>query len=203
MRRRRNQCSSTIVPSTTQRYTPRPEPLTCLDPLWAGGRPRLLTPDDEDLVVQTATTRPTKLGQPFTRWSIPQLAAYLRRVHGCIIRIGREALRCLLLRRGITFQRTKTWKETPDPDRDAKLDRIEQVLDRFPDRVSPSTSSDRWRSRPPRAPAGQSRASPTACRRPTTAPTASPTSTAATPWATTVCGASTGAVRAPPTPWPR
>ncbi|MFK0257940.1 hypothetical protein [Streptomyces sp. NPDC090445] len=39
----------------------------CLDPWWAGGRPHLLGPDDEDFVVQTATTRPTKLGQPFTR----------------------------------------------------------------------------------------------------------------------------------------
>jgi hypothetical protein len=39
------------------------------------------------------------------------------------------------LRRGITFQRTKTWKDSPDPERDAKLDRIEQVLERFPDRV--------------------------------------------------------------------
>ncbi|GGU02587.1 hypothetical protein GCM10010256_73200 [Streptomyces coeruleorubidus] len=45
--------------------------LACLDPRWAGGRPRLLNSDDEDLVVQTATTRPTKLGQPFTRWSLP------------------------------------------------------------------------------------------------------------------------------------
>ncbi|MFD5478536.1 hypothetical protein [Streptomyces hawaiiensis] len=43
------------------------------------------------------------------------------------IRIGREALRCLLARRGVTSQRTKTWKESPDPDRDAKLDRIEHV----------------------------------------------------------------------------
>jgi transposase len=109
--------------------------LACLDHRWAGGRPRLLTPDDEDFVVQTATTRPNKLGQPFTRWSIRKLAAYLRRVHGRVIRIGREALRCLLSRRGITFQRTKTWKESPDPDRDAKLNRIEQVLGRFPDRV--------------------------------------------------------------------
>lgn len=33
------------------------------------------------------------------------------------------------------FQRTKPWKESSDPERDAKLDRIEQVLDRFPDRV--------------------------------------------------------------------
>ncbi len=109
--------------------------LACLDPRWAGGRPRLLSDDDEDFVVQTATTRPTKLGRPFTRWSIRKLAAYLRRVHGRVIRIGREALRCLLNRRGITFQRTKTWKGSPDPERDAKLDRIEHVLERFPDRV--------------------------------------------------------------------
>ncbi|RZD70701.1 IS630 family transposase [Streptomyces albidoflavus] len=109
--------------------------LACLDPRWAGGRPRLLSTDDEDFVVQTATTRPTKLGQPFTRWSIRKLAAYLRKVHGRVIRIGREALRCLLLRRGITFQRTKTWKESPDPERDAKLDRIEHILEHFPDRV--------------------------------------------------------------------
>jgi hypothetical protein len=34
-----------------------------------------------------------------------------------VIRIGREALRCLLARRGITFQRTKTWKESPDNER--------------------------------------------------------------------------------------
>ncbi|MEU9623482.1 IS630 family transposase [Streptomyces sp. NPDC048155] len=109
--------------------------LACLNPRWAGGRPRLLSPDDEDFVVQTATTRPTKLGQPFTRWSIRKLAAYLRKVHGRVIRIGREALRCLLARRGVTFQRTKRWKESPDPERDAKLDRIEEVLERFPDRV--------------------------------------------------------------------
>jgi hypothetical protein len=27
--------------------------------------------------------------------------------------------------RGVSFQRTRTWKEPTDPDRDAKLDRIE------------------------------------------------------------------------------
>ncbi|MER7930736.1 IS630 family transposase [Streptomyces sp. NPDC096057] len=109
--------------------------LACLDPRWAGGRPRQLSPDDEDFVIQTAITRPTKLGQPFSRWSLRKLVVYLRKVHGHVIRIGREALRCLLARRGVTFQRTKTWKESPDPDREAKLDRIEEVLARFPDRV--------------------------------------------------------------------
>ncbi|WP_329437949.1 IS630 family transposase [Streptomyces canus] len=109
--------------------------LACLDPRWAGGRPRQLSDDDEDFVIATATTRPTKLGQPFTRWSLRKLVGYLRKVHGRVIRIGREALRSLLARRGVTFQRTKTWKESPDPEREAKLDRIEEVLDRFPDRV--------------------------------------------------------------------
>jgi transposase len=109
--------------------------LACLDPQWAGGRPRLLSPDQEDLVVATATTRPTKLDQPFTRWSIRKLAAYLRTIAGGAIRISREALRCLLARRGITFQRTKTWKESTDPDRDTKLDRIEHVIEQFPDRT--------------------------------------------------------------------
>ncbi|WP_318552293.1 IS630 family transposase [Kitasatospora fiedleri] len=109
--------------------------LACLDPRWAGGRPRLISTDDEDFVVRTATTRPTRLGRPFTRWSIHKLLAYLRKVHGRVIRISREALRRLLARRSITFQRTKTWKESSDPERDAKLDRIEHVLEHFPDRT--------------------------------------------------------------------
>jgi transposase len=109
--------------------------LACLDPQWAGGRPRLLNDDDEEFVAATATTRPARLGQPFTRWSIRKLAAYLRQLPGRTIRIGREALRALLARRGITFQRTKTWKESPDPDFEAKLNRIEWALTLRPERT--------------------------------------------------------------------
>lgn len=76
------------------------------------GRPRLLGDDDEVFVIQTATTRPVKLGHPFACWSIRKLTAYLCKVHGRVIRIGREALRMLLKRHGISFQRTKTWKES-------------------------------------------------------------------------------------------
>ncbi|MFI9244052.1 helix-turn-helix domain-containing protein [Streptomyces sp. NPDC053086] len=109
--------------------------LACLDPRWAGGRHRLPTPDEEDFVIQTAATRPTKLGKPFTRWSIRNLADHLRCNIARTIRIGREALRLLLARRGITFQRTKTWKESTDPDFDAKLERIEYALNERPDRT--------------------------------------------------------------------
>lgn len=109
--------------------------LACLDPQWAGGRPRLLSDDEEAFVVQTATTRPAKLGQPFTRWSIRKLTAYLQALPSHAIRIGREALRTLLARRGVTFQRTTTWKESPDPDFEAKLDRIEYALTQRPERT--------------------------------------------------------------------
>nr|WP_235433311.1 IS630 family transposase [Protofrankia coriariae] len=109
--------------------------LACLDPRWAGGRPRLLRPDDEDFVVATATARPARLGLPFTHWSLRKLVAYLRRAPGRVIRIGRETLRALLARRGVSVQRTKTWKESPDPAREVKLDRIERVCAQTPDRV--------------------------------------------------------------------
>lgn len=89
--------------------------LACLDPRWAGGRPGQLSSDDEDVVIQTATTRPTKLDQPFNRWSLRKLVAYLRKVHGRVIRIGREALRSLLARRGVTFQRTQDMEGIPRP----------------------------------------------------------------------------------------
>jgi transposase len=109
--------------------------LACLDPQWAGGRPRRISPEDEAFIVETASTRPETLDQPFTRWSLRKLAAYLARNPHRPVRIGRERLRQFLHQHGITFQRTKTWKESTDPDRDAKLARIEEVTTRFPDRV--------------------------------------------------------------------
>jgi hypothetical protein len=51
-----------------------------------------------------------------------------------VVRIGPERLRQILHGRHISFQRTRTWKESADPDKDAKLDRIEHVTSRFPDR---------------------------------------------------------------------
>jgi hypothetical protein len=50
------------------------------------------------------------------------------------VRIGRERLRQILHARHISFQRTRTWKESADPDKDAKLDRIEDVTSKFPGR---------------------------------------------------------------------
>jgi transposase len=108
--------------------------LSCLDPKWAGGRPRLITPEDIEFIAKTATTRPEKLGQPFTRWSIRKLVKYLADNKVRKVKLSRERLRQILEDKQITFQRTKTWKESNDPQKDAKLERIEQVLSLCPDR---------------------------------------------------------------------
>ncbi len=64
--------------------------------------------------------------------------------------LSRESVRRLLRQRRISFQHTKTWKESPDPDFDAKKDRILDLYDHPPDNggCSASTSSDPSTSSP-------------------------------------------------------
>jgi transposase len=121
--------------------------LAALDPRWAGGRPRLISDGDIEVIVTAARTRPEKPVQPFTWWSLRKLAGYLAGL-GRPVRIGRERLRQPLHERGISFQRTRTWKESTDPDRDAKLDRIEYVTSACPDRCFASGQSGPLSIRP-------------------------------------------------------
>jgi transposase len=108
--------------------------LAALDPRWAGGRPRQISDEDVEFIVVTARTRPTALGRPFTHWSLRKLAGYLAGNTVRRITIGRERLRQILGERGISFQRTRTWKTSNDVEFNAKLDRIEHVTGHFLDR---------------------------------------------------------------------
>jgi transposase len=108
--------------------------LAALDPHWAGGRPRLISDDDEEFIVATAKKRPEVVGRPFTHWSLRKLVDYLADNPARIVKISRERLRVLLHQRRISLQRTRTWKESKDPDKDTKLDRIEHVTSEFFDR---------------------------------------------------------------------
>jgi len=108
--------------------------LAALDPRWAGGRPRLISDDEREFIIATAKTRPVTLGRPFTHWSLRKLTDYLARNRVRTVKVGRERLRQILREHGISFQRTRTWKESKDPDKDAKLDRIEYVTSCFLDR---------------------------------------------------------------------
>ena len=176
--------------------------LAALDPRWAGGRPRLISDGDIGVIVAAARTRPEKLGLPFTHWSLRKLAGYLAGRDRPVL-VSRERLRQLLHARGISFQRTRTWKESTDPDRDAKLDRIEYVTSACPDRCFASGQFGPLSIRPCRGVCRAPRKRPPGCARLIIAPTASATSMAATARAMTSCGASPASIRAPVTPWPR
>jgi transposase len=108
--------------------------LPALDPNWAGGRPRRITTADEDFIVATVRTRPEKLARPFTRWSTRKLVGYLADNPVRRVLVGRERLRQYLHEHQISFRRTRTWKESTDSERAIKLDRIEEVSTRFPQR---------------------------------------------------------------------
>ena len=152
--------------------------LAALDPQWAGGRPRLISDGDIAFIVTTATTRPTSLGLPCTRWSVRQLGTYLARCHARRIVIGRERLRQILREQGVSLQRTRTWKESTDPNKEAKLDRIEYVTSRFPDRCFAFDQFGPLSIRPCQGSTWTRRSHPIRLPRPTPAPTASATSMA-------------------------
>jgi hypothetical protein len=103
----------------------------------------------------------------------------------------------LLTRRGVTFQRTKTWKGSPDPDREAKQDRIEEVLDRFADRVFAFDEFGPLGIRPTAGSGWAAQKRPDQVPATNTAHTGCATSTAAIRWATIACGVSTTEGRVP------
>ena len=92
-----------------------------LRPRFGGGRPRRISTDDEQRIVAVAGARPSTLGVPYTRWSLSKLSRYLA---GQGIAVSAAHLGRILARNGISLQRTRSWKQSPDPDYAAKAARI-------------------------------------------------------------------------------
>jgi transposase len=92
-----------------------------LRPRFRGGRPRRISIDDEARIVAVAGARPDTLGVPYTRWSLAKLSRYLR---GQGIEVSPAQLGRILARNGISLQRTRSWKQSPDPDYAAKAARV-------------------------------------------------------------------------------
>jgi transposase len=105
--------------------------LDSLRPEYRGGRPRRITADQRKRIVAVAGARPDTLGEPFTRWSLPKLAAYLREREIC--EISPAHLGRVLAAAGLSFQRTRSWKASPDPDYEAKAARVLSLYERCPD----------------------------------------------------------------------
>lgn len=92
-----------------------------LRPHHRGGRPRRISIDDEQRIVAVAGARPDTLGVPYTRWSLAKLSRYLGE-QGIVVspaQLGR-----ILARNGISLQRTRSWKQSPDPDYAEKAARV-------------------------------------------------------------------------------
>ncbi len=97
-------------------------PMASLDPQWAGGRGRRITTDDEAFIVETARTRPRKLAQPFTRWSVRKLAAYLADNPTRVVDVSRERLRVL----GAALASSAAARELQQASRGAPVPRLLQ-----------------------------------------------------------------------------
>ena len=134
------------------------------------GRPSRLTPHELQLLKRTAQKRPTDVGLPFTNWSMTKLHDYLiKRRH--FPAVSAEWLRQLLRRADVSWQRTKTWKQSHDPDFKAKKSGFWRCMPNVPnaEQSFAMINSVRWNSVPYPANVGPASASRNAIVPPTPA----------------------------------
>jgi transposase len=94
-----------------------------LYPRYAGGRPPTFTLPQRQAIKKIALSRPTDHDLPFSTWSLAKLADFLV-AEGVVDDISHEGLRVLLHQEGVSFQAIKTFKQSNDPDFEAKKNRI-------------------------------------------------------------------------------
>jgi len=83
------------------------------------GRPPLFTEEMHTIIAEYALCPPQVVGQPFTRWTLEKLRRFLIQ-RKLVKSIGLQTLARILEAKKVRLQRTKTWKESNDPDFDAK-----------------------------------------------------------------------------------
>ena len=96
--------------------------MASLDPEYRGGRPRRITSEQRRQAVAVAGARPDTEGVALTRWSLPRLADHL--AESGLVEISAAHLGRVLAEAGLSFQRTRTWKASPDPDYETKAARV-------------------------------------------------------------------------------
>ena len=94
-----------------------------LAPKYTGGRPPKFTLPERRAIKKVALSRPQDHDLPFSTWSLSKLAEFLV-AEGVVDDISHEGLRVLLREEGVPFQVIKTWKQSNDPDFEAKKNRI-------------------------------------------------------------------------------
>ena len=99
-----------------------------LVPRYAGGRPPTFTLPQRRQIKKIALSRPADHGLPFSTWSLSKLAEFLV-AEGVVDDISHEGLRVLLHEEGVSFQVIKTFKQSNDPDFEAKKNRVLELYD--------------------------------------------------------------------------
>ena len=99
-----------------------------LYPKYAGGRPPTFTLPQRQAIKKIALARPQDHDVPFSTWSLSKLAEFLV-AEGVVDDISHEGLRVLLREEGVLFQVIKTWKQSNDPDFEAKKNRVLELYD--------------------------------------------------------------------------
>jgi transposase len=107
-----------------------------LYPKYSGGRPPTFTLPQRQQVKKIALSRPVDHGLPFSTWSLTKLAEFLV-AEGVVDDISHEGLRDLLRKEGVSFQVIKTFKQSNDPDFEAKKNRVLELYDIADAKVEP------------------------------------------------------------------
>jgi transposase len=93
--------------------------LASLAPRYGGGRPAEITPEQKAEIVEIALMPPQILGLPFTQWSLAKLQTEVLR-RKIVKSISPEWLRQILKEHKVSYQRTRTWKQSNDPQLEVK-----------------------------------------------------------------------------------
>src|SRR3954462_282207 len=109
-----------------------------LYPKYAGGRPPTFTLPQRQAIKKIALFRPADHGLPFSTGSLTKLADFLD-AGGVVDDISHEGLRVLLRKEEVSFQAIKTWKQSTDPDFEAKKNRVLELYDIAECKAEPGT----------------------------------------------------------------
>lgn len=96
-------CSTSTIDRVRRAYLR--EGVAGLVPVKPSGRPSRATPEFLAALAEAVRTPPSDLGYGFTTWSVPRLAAHLKKV--AKVGFGEDQLRRLLHREGFSVQRPK------------------------------------------------------------------------------------------------
>ena len=95
---------------------------------YSGGRPPKFTLPERREIKKVALSRPVDHNLPFSTWSLSKLAEFLV-AEGVVDDISHEGLRVLLREEGVSFQVIKTYKQSNDPDFEAKKNRVLELYE--------------------------------------------------------------------------